>query len=75
MAKELAGENTVVVAIVHDLNLALQYADYLVALKDGEMIAEGLPDYALTEQLMLELYGVKARIVQLEDVDYPIVTI
>ncbi|POY36230.1 heme ABC transporter ATP-binding protein [Solitalea longa] len=75
IAKEIALENTVVVAIIHDLNLAMQYADYLVAIKAGRIVSEGRPGVALTEKLMLDLYGVPARIIYPQEVDFPIVAI
>ncbi|MCO4294067.1 heme ABC transporter ATP-binding protein [Solitalea sp. MAHUQ-68] len=75
IAKEIALENTIVVAIIHDLNLAMQYADHLVALKAGRKIVEGRPSEALTEKLVLDLYDVPARIVYPKEVDYPIIAI
>ncbi len=33
-----------VIAVLHDINMAARYCDYLVALRGGEMIAQGTPD-------------------------------
>ena len=32
-----------VIAVLHDINMAARYCDYLVALRGGEMIAQGTP--------------------------------
>ncbi|MDR2798951.1 MAG: ABC transporter ATP-binding protein [Treponema sp.] len=45
----------------HDLNLALQFSDRLVVLKDGTIAAEGSPAI-LSEGLILQVYGVEAAL-------------
>ncbi|QUH05722.1 ABC transporter ATP-binding protein [Saccharopolyspora erythraea] len=52
-----------VVMVLHDLNLAARYADRLVAMKDGAIVAEGAPDEVLTEELLAEVFGLKARVI------------
>jgi iron complex transport system ATP-binding protein len=47
------------VLTTHDLNLALQFADRLAVLKDGEIYASGSPD-VLSKDVVLEVYGVEA---------------
>ena len=34
---------TTIVIVLHDLNLACRYADHLIAMKDGAIVAEGAP--------------------------------
>lgn len=63
IAKVFAQQNTVLVAIMHDINLAVQYADRLFFLKQGQMIAQGKPEEILTEQLVEEVFEVKTVIV------------
>lgn len=58
-----AGGRTVVM-VLHDLNLAARYADRLVALADGEIIAEGAPHEVLTEQLLADVFELKARVIE-----------
>lgn len=48
--------------VLHDLNLAAQYADNLLVLKDGHVIASGHPSNILTPTLVKEVYGVDAEI-------------
>src|SRR5690606_20871081 len=52
---------TVVVAI-HDIDLALNYADDLVALKDGRLLAAGPMSEIVTENLLAETYDVPVRL-------------
>ncbi|MEO7312152.1 MAG: heme ABC transporter ATP-binding protein [Chitinophagaceae bacterium] len=41
-------ERTIVVAILHDLNLALNYADELLLLSEGKLFASGAPSQVLS---------------------------
>jgi len=51
-----------VVVVLHDLNLAARYAQRLVAMKDGELVASGTPTEVLTEQLLADVFDLEARI-------------
>jgi len=50
-----------VVMVLHDLNLALQYADQVVLLKEGTVAARGEPAATLTPARVGEVYGVQAE--------------
>jgi iron complex transport system ATP-binding protein len=52
-----------VVIVMHDLNLAARYAQRLVAMKDGALVASGSPEEVLTESLMAEVFDLEARVV------------
>jgi iron complex transport system ATP-binding protein len=54
---------TTVVIVMHDLNLACRYADHLVAMKDGRVVAAGPPHAVVTEETIAEVYGLTARII------------
>ena len=43
MARALATRNTAVLVVLHDLNLAARYADRLVMLEQGRLMADGSP--------------------------------
>ncbi|NQV80984.1 MAG: ABC transporter ATP-binding protein [Alphaproteobacteria bacterium] len=47
---------------IHDLNLAVRYADFFVVLKQGRVCAHGVPKVVLTESLIADVYGVNARV-------------
>lgn len=55
-------KNWVSIMVLHDLNLAAQYADNLLVLKGGKLLAQGAPNEVLTSDLIEELYGVKAEL-------------
>ncbi|MFQ1002146.1 ABC transporter ATP-binding protein [Modestobacter sp. SSW1-42] len=52
-----------VAVVLHDLNLAARYAQRLVAMKDGVLVASGTPAEVLTEQLLAEVFELEARVV------------
>ncbi len=52
---------TVVMAI-HDLDIALRYADDIVAVREGRLLAAGPVAEVMTEALLAELYDVGVRI-------------
>ncbi|MFE2374284.1 ABC transporter ATP-binding protein [Streptomyces sp. NPDC059398] len=52
-----------VVAVLHDLNQAARYADHLVAMKDGRIVAEGPPGEVVTAQLVREVFGLESVVV------------
>lgn len=52
-----------VVAVLHDLNQAARYADHLVAMKAGRIVAEGRPDDVVTAELVREVFGMESVVV------------
>ena len=54
---------TTVVMVLHDLNLAARYADHLVVLADGRLVAAGDPADVLTAELVASAFGLTARVV------------
>ncbi|GAA1350327.1 ABC transporter ATP-binding protein [Streptomyces beijiangensis] len=52
-----------VVAVLHDLNQAARYADHLVAMKAGRVVAEGHPKEIVTAELVREVFGLEAVVV------------
>ncbi|MFF8491721.1 ABC transporter ATP-binding protein [Streptomyces albidoflavus] len=53
---------TCVVAL-HDLNLAAMFCDEVVVLRAGRAVVSGAPGEVLSEGLIAEVYGVRARVV------------
>ncbi|ANY09368.1 ABC transporter ATP-binding protein [Pseudonocardia sp. HH130630-07] len=51
-----------VVMVLHDLELAARYADHLVALREGRIVAEGPPAEVVTEELVRSVFGVDALV-------------
>ncbi len=48
--------------VLHDVALAARYADRLIWLKSGRIVADGSPADTLSVQRLAEIYGVKARV-------------
>jgi iron complex transport system ATP-binding protein len=57
-----------VLAVMHDLTLAGQFADRLVFLQDGRVVDEGTPEEVLTEATVGARYGASVRVL---DADSP----
>lgn len=45
------------IIVLHDINQAAAYADRIVALRDGRVIADGTPDTVLTEDNLEAIFG------------------
>ncbi|GAA1201695.1 ABC transporter ATP-binding protein [Pseudonocardia alaniniphila] len=52
-----------VVMVLHDLNLAARYADRLVAMREGRIVAAGKPAEVITEESLEEVFGLAARVI------------
>jgi len=52
-----------IVMVLHDLNQACRYADYLVAVKDGRIFTAGEPKQVMTQEMVLEVFGLECRII------------
>lgn len=50
-----------VVAVIHDINLAYQYSDYVYVLKDGGVIAEGKPEEVMTKETLKECFKISVH--------------
>ncbi|MYW34157.1 ATP-binding cassette domain-containing protein [Streptomyces sp. SID2119] len=52
------------VAVLHDLNLACRYADHMIAMKGGRILAEGRPVDIVTEELVGEVFGMRCSVIE-----------
>jgi iron complex transport system ATP-binding protein len=62
IARLHAERGRTIVVVLHDLNLAARYAQRLVAMKDGRLVAAGPPGQVLTEELLAEVFDLEARV-------------
>lgn len=51
-----------VIMAVHDLTVAARYADRLMMLRKGQLVAFGTPDELITTERIREVYGVESKI-------------
>ena len=58
----LKGLGLTVIATLHDLTLAAEFATRVLILRDGRVLADGSPDQALSEATLADAFQVKARI-------------
>lgn len=56
--------NTTIAMVLHDINLAARYADYLFAMKKGKIIAQGSPEEIITQELMKQIYGLTCNVMK-----------
>jgi iron complex transport system ATP-binding protein len=53
------GRSMLVVAVTHDLNLALQYSDRVLVLEDGRIAGDGVPREVLNAESLEAVFGVR----------------
>jgi len=53
-----------IVAVLHDLNHACRYADNLIAMKSGQVVATGTPNDIVTETLIETVFGLPCIILE-----------
>ncbi|QHC28803.1 ATP-binding cassette domain-containing protein [Streptomyces sp. HF10] len=61
------------VAVLHDLNHAARYATHLIALRGGEVIAEGAPNDIVTAELVEQVFGLKCQVIEDPETGTPLV--
>lgn len=62
LVREWADKASAILIILHDLNLAARYADFLLWLKEGRQSALGTPQATLTSQRIFEVFEVQATV-------------
>ncbi|WP_326676559.1 ABC transporter ATP-binding protein [Streptomyces sp. NBC_01237] len=61
------------VAVLHDLNHAARYATHLIAMRDGEIIAEGAPSDVVTAELVERVFGMRCQVIDDPETGTPLV--
>jgi len=62
-----AASDVVTVGVVHDLNLAARFADQILMLNGGRIVAHGTPAEVLTTERITHVFGVEPTMVQTTD--------
>ena len=58
LARGLAGEGKAVVLVLHDLSMALRFADEIAVLSDGRLLGSGSPEEIYDSGILKEVFGV-----------------
>lgn len=72
IVKSLTRQQYGVVAVLHDLNLVMQYADQVLLLKNGHSIGFGPPDSLLTSGTIFNAFQLRVRVVHQTGFDHPV---
>jgi len=54
---------TTIVMVLHDINLSARYADYIFALHEGKLVAEGAPSQVVTCTLVKDIFGLDCSVI------------
>jgi iron complex transport system ATP-binding protein len=73
LLRHAAHANGAVLAVVHDLALAARYADRVLVLEKGRVVADGKPDVALSTERIADVFGVEADMIDIGGMQVPLV--
>jgi iron complex transport system ATP-binding protein len=73
VAKSVSQHGVGVLVVLHDLNLAAQYADHIVMLCEGRCLARGLPAEVLVPDLIERAYAVSVMVTAHPCQDCPLI--
>jgi iron complex transport system ATP-binding protein len=68
-------QNRTIALVLHDMNLAARYSDWIIAMKCGDVVAAGPPEEVITAELLAHVFEVEATIVTDPDTNAPFVLI
>lgn len=55
-------QNCTIAMVLHDLNLASRFSDFLVAIRDGDIVAQGTPEEIMTPPVLRKTFHIDAEI-------------
>lgn len=64
--------NTTIIMVLHDINLATRYSDYMIALKDGKIFNYGDAFEVVNEEMLKECFGIRAEIINDQKTNKPV---
>ncbi|MFD9078731.1 ABC transporter ATP-binding protein [Streptomyces erythrochromogenes] len=73
LVDDLHESGCTVVLVLHDLNLATRYSDNLIVMKAGSILAQGHPRDVITADLLLEAFGLRAKVIEDPVGDRPLI--
>lgn len=67
-------EGVTVVMVLHDLNMAARYSDWILAINNGKRVALGAPNEIMTENLVRQVFDITATVVTDKATGTPLMT-
>lgn len=64
VARNMKDQGVGILAVLHDLNLAAQYADKIMLMQNGQVSANGFPSDVLTPNRIKEVFMVPVKVIQ-----------
>jgi iron complex transport system ATP-binding protein len=61
LLRSLARKGRTILVVLHDVSLAMRYADHVVLLRDGELLASGPTEATVTTDVLSQVYGAPCR--------------
>ena len=57
-------EGLTAICVLHDINLAVNYSDEIIIMKDGHLVSKGSPEDIIRQDIIEETYGIKVNIIE-----------
>ena len=68
MMRQLADKlGKTIIVVLHDINFASHYSDYIVALKDGKVVYHDTTDNIIREDVLNDVFGVRVKICEFDN--------
>ncbi len=62
LKKLVEEQNKTIILVVHDINIASTFADYIIAMKNGEIIESGLTENIINNEILYKIYDINFQI-------------
>ena len=73
IVRSLVDDGRTVIAVFHDLNVAMSFADRVVLLQKGKQVATGAPRETMTAETLSNIYEHKIEVITVNDDTGPVV--
>ena len=67
LLQKIARQGAAVIAIIHNLTLAMRFADKIVLMNEGRIVASGPPREALTPERVASVFGISVNRIETPD--------
>ena len=52
-----------IIVVLHDINYAARYAEYICAVKDGQIVAFGTPEEIMREEVLTPIFNTRIQVI------------